>query len=182
MFLLLPLSILVPTTQTLFLYFFLNLIYTPYTIYRYGFKAWGKMVLTDGWKYIFLAAVDVEANFLVVKAYGYTDLLSAMLLDAVAVPSCMIFAYFLVKARFHWSQILGVIIAIAGLGLLVTSDFMTDKNYPAENRVLGDILMIIGATGYGLSNSLEEFFVRRRPLYEVVGQMGFWGMIINGIR
>lgn len=69
-----------PTTQTLFLYFFLNIIYTPYTIYRYGFRAYGRMLITDGWKYVFLAAVDVEANFLVVKAYSYTDLLSCMLL------------------------------------------------------------------------------------------------------
>ncbi|KAI5477136.1 hypothetical protein MNV49_006864, partial [Pseudohyphozyma bogoriensis] len=122
------------------------------------------------------------ANFLVVKAYGYTDLLSCMLLDAWATPACMIFAFFFVKARYHWTQVLGVLIAIAGLGLLVTSDFLTDKNYPAENKVLGDWLMIIGATGYGLSNSLEEMFVRKRPLYEVVGQMGFWGSIINGIQ
>jgi hypothetical protein len=30
------------------------------------------------------------------------------------------------------------------------------------------------------ANATEEFFVRRRPLYEVVGMMGFWGLIING--
>ncbi|KAI5474350.1 hypothetical protein MNV49_003506 [Pseudohyphozyma bogoriensis] len=171
-----------PCTQTLFMYFLLNCIYTPFTIYKYGWRAYGKMLVTDGYKYIFLAAVDVEANFLVVKAYGYTDLLSCMLLDAWATPACMIFAFFFVKARYHWTQVLGVLIAIAGLGLLVTSDFLTDKNYPAENKVLGDWLMIIGATGYGLSNSLEEMFVRKRPLYEVVGQMGFWGSIINGIQ
>lgn len=40
-----------PTFQSFFLYFFLNLIYTPYTIYRYGWKAYGKMLITDGWKY-----------------------------------------------------------------------------------------------------------------------------------
>ncbi|SCV74960.1 BQ2448_7989 [Microbotryum intermedium] len=171
-----------PTFQSFFLYFFLNLIYTPYTIHRYGVKAWGKMLVIDGWKYLLLAAIDVEANFLVIKAYGYTDLLSCMLLDAWATPACMIFAFFFVKARYHWSQIVAVLICILGLGLLVTSDDITDKNYPANNRVLGDILMLIGATGYGLSNSLEEFFVRQRPLYEVVGQMGFWGSIINAIQ
>ncbi len=31
-----------------------------------------------------------------------------------------------------------------------------------------------------IANATEEFFVRNRPLYEVVGQMGFWGVIING--
>jgi solute carrier family 35 protein F1/2 len=32
------------------------------------------------------------------------------------------------------------------------------------------------------ANATEEFFVRRRPLYEVVGQMGLWGTLINGIQ
>lgn len=168
-----------PTTQSLFFYFSLNLIYTPYTMYRYGFKAWAGMIWRDGWKYLILAAVDVEANFLVVKAYGYTDLLSCMLLNAWATPACMIFTFFLVRARYHWTQVLGVLICIAGLALNVVSDWHTDKNYPANNRVLGDILMLIGATGYGLSNALEERFVRERPLYEIVGQIGFWGCMIN---
>lgn len=44
----------------------------------------------------------------------------------------------------------------------------------------GNGLMILGATLYGLSNSLEEFFVRNRPLYEVVGSLGLFGTIING--
>ncbi|KAK4055613.1 hypothetical protein OIV83_000159 [Microbotryomycetes sp. JL201] len=168
-----------PTTQSLFFYFSLNLLYTPYTMYRYGFRAWLSMLWRDGWKYLILAAVDVEANFLVIKAYGYTDLLSCMLLNAWATPACMIFTFFLVRARYHWTQVLGVLICIAGLALNVVSDWHTDKNYPANNRVLGDILMLIGATGYGLSNSLEERFVRERPLYEIVGQLGFWGCMIN---
>ena len=40
------------------------------------------MILRDGWKYFILGACDVEGNFLVVKAYNYTNLLSCMLLDA----------------------------------------------------------------------------------------------------
>lgn len=32
------------------------------------------------------------------------------------------------------------------------------------------------------ANATEEFFVRRRPLYEVVGQLGMWGTIINGVQ
>lgn len=33
-----------------------------------------------------------------------------------------------------------------------------------------------------IANATEEFFVRRSPLYEVVGQLGMWGTIINGIQ
>ncbi|GAA99726.1 uncharacterized protein L969DRAFT_82994 [Mixia osmundae IAM 14324] len=171
-----------PLTQNLFNYVLINLIYTSYTIYKYGIVAWLKMIKTDGWKYCLLAVFDVEGNYSVVKAYQYTDLLSASLLDAWATPVAMVACYFLVKARYHWSQILGVLVCIAGLGLLVASDTITGKNYQATNKGLGDGLMIIGASCYGISNALEEKFIRGRPLYEVVGQLGFWATLICGIQ
>lgn len=40
----------IPAFQTLFNYVLLNIIYTSYTIYRYGFKKWGQLMLKDGWK------------------------------------------------------------------------------------------------------------------------------------
>ena len=46
----------------------------------------------------------------------------------------------------------------------------------------GDLFILLGAFFYGISNVLEEFFVSKRPLYEVVGQLGFWAMIINGVQ
>ncbi|ETW79224.1 hypothetical protein HETIRDRAFT_324636 [Heterobasidion irregulare TC 32-1] len=171
-----------PTTQTFFLYFSLFTIYTPYTIYQYGFKGWFQMLYRDGWKYIILAACDVEGNFLVVKAYQYTNLLSCMLLDAWAIPVCMFMSWVYMRPRYHWTQILGIVVCVAGLGLLVASDQLTDKDYPALSKGKGDAFMIIGATLYGFTNATEEFFVRRSPLYEVVGQLGMWGTIINGIQ
>ena len=35
--------------------------------------------------------------------------------------------------------------------MLVSSDFLTDKNYPALNKGKGDAFMIVGATLYGFS-------------------------------
>ncbi|KAG9017167.1 hypothetical protein FRB90_001519 [Tulasnella sp. 427] len=191
-----------PTTQTFFLYFSLFAIYTPYTIYQYGFRGWGKLILRDGWKYFILACCDVEGNFLVVKAYQYTTLLSCMLLDCWAIPVCMFFQWLYQRPKYHWTQILGVAIAMTGLGLQVLSDHNTEKDYPAVNMVKGDIFMLVGATLYGFSkhellsshhegidlgrvvpaNATEEKFVRTSPLYEVVGQLGMWGTLINGIQ
>ena len=37
-------------------------------------------------------------------------------------------------------------------------------------------------TDIQIANATEEFFVRKSPLYEVVGQMGMWGVLINGIQ
>jgi len=171
-----------PTTQTFFLYFSIFIIYTPYTIYQYGFKGWLKMIYNDGWKYIILAACDVEGNFTVVKAYQYTNLLSCMLLDAWAIPVCMFFLYVYFRRRYHYTQILGALICIAGLGLLVASDQLTGKDWTAVNKGKGDAFMILGSTLYGFTNATEELFVRKRPLYEVVGQLGMWGVVINGVQ
>lgn len=41
---------------------------------------------------------------------------------------------------------------------------------------------IAGATLYGVSNVMEEYFVRQHPLYEVVGMIGLFGSIINFIQ
>jgi solute carrier family 35 protein F1/2 len=169
-----------PNTQNFFLYFSLFAVYTPYTIYRYGFTGWYKMVARDGWRYVILAACDVEGNFMVVKAYEYTDLLSCMLLDAWAIPVCMIFSYLYLRRGYHWTQILGVFICVLGLGLLVGSDELTQKDWVAAAKGKGDAFMIAGATLYGFTNATEEFFVRKRPLYEVVGQLGLFGFIICG--
>lgn len=170
-----------PTTQSMFLYFTLFLVYTPYTIYKYGFKGWVEMVFRDGWKYFILAAADVEANFLVVKAYQYTDLLSCMLLDAWAIPACIFFSWLWMRTKYHWTQLLGVVICLGGMAMLVGSDIIMGKTDGAAplDRAKGDGFMIAGATLYGFTNATEELFVRKRPLYEVIGQLGFWGIIIS---
>ena len=62
----------IPAFQTLWNYIALALVYGSYTIYRYGFKGWIKLILNDGWKYIILAFLDVEGNYFFVLAYRYT--------------------------------------------------------------------------------------------------------------
>lgn len=42
-------------------------------------------------------------------------------------------------------------ICVGGLGMLVASDEMTDKDWPALSRAKGDVFMLVGATLYGFS-------------------------------
>jgi solute carrier family 35, member F1/2 len=49
-----------------------------------------------------------------------------------------------------------VLICIAGLGMLVASDHLTDKDYPALSMAKGDIFMIVGASLYGFSTSASS--------------------------
>jgi solute carrier family 35 protein F1/2 len=68
------------------------------------------------------------------------------------------------------------------MGILIASDHITGANGgTASNAVKGDLFALAGATCYGLSNVLEEFLVSKRPMYEVIGMLGMFGTIINGI-
>jgi solute carrier family 35 protein F1/2 len=40
----------IPAFQTFFNYVLLNLVWTSVTVYKHGFKKWGYMLYTDGWR------------------------------------------------------------------------------------------------------------------------------------
>lgn len=142
------------------------IVYTPYTVYKYGMKGWCKLIVHDGWKYLILTLGDFEAGYLYIKAFGYTDLMSCMLLDAWTIPVCMLACWAVMHVRYHWTQVLGVVICIGGLALLVTSDLLTGKNGDATRSGEGDGFMLAASTLYGFVNAVEEFLIRRSPLYE----------------
>lgn len=171
----------IPAFQSFFNYVLLNLIYTSYTIYKYGFKKWGRLVIFDGWRFLILAFFDVEGNYFVVLAYRYTTILSAQLINFWAIVIVVVISFFFLKVRYHYTQIAGILLCIGGLGVIFGSDQITGSNsFGASDEVKGDLFALLGATFYGLSNVFEEYLVSERPLYEVVGQLAFWGMFING--
>lgn len=173
----------VPAFQSLPNYVLLALIYTTLTIYKYGFKKWLRLLYKDGWRYFILAFFDVEGNYFTVLAYRYTTILSAQLINFWAIAVVVLISLLFLKVRYHLAQYGGILIACAGLGLLVASDHITHSNGgPALNAVKGDLFALLGATCYGLSNVWEEYLVSTRPMYEVIGQLGFWGMFINGVQ
>ncbi|OLL27012.1 putative solute carrier family 35 member [Neolecta irregularis DAH-3] len=172
----------IPTFQSLFNYVVLALIYTTTSIYKMGLGKWSGMIRDRGWKYFALAFVDVEANYFVVKSYKYTTLLSCQLLDALAIVTVVVLSFLFFKVRYHWTKILGIVVCLGGLGMLVLSDFLTGKDSPGLDKVKGDLFMILGASLYGITNVFEEFFVSKAPIYEVLGQLGLYGAIVNGIQ
>jgi solute carrier family 35 protein F1/2 len=88
----------------------------------------------------------------------------------------MFFSWVYMRTRYHWTQIFvrfslvpqhdpswlcqGVMICVAGLGLLVGSDQLTNKDWVAPNKGKGDAFMILGATLYGFSASCTMMLVR----------------------
>lgn len=83
-------------------------------------------------------------------------------------------------------QLVGIAICIGGMGILLGSDRITGGSSPNDtgplDAVKGDFFAVLAATFYGFSNVSEEYFVSKRPMYEVVGQLAFWATIINGIQ
>ncbi|KIN07945.1 hypothetical protein OIDMADRAFT_151871 [Oidiodendron maius Zn] len=172
----------IPAFQTLFNYVLLALIYTTYTVYKYGFKKYFKLLLVDGWKYIILSFMDVQGNYFTVLAYRYTNILSAQLLNFWSIVCVVIVSFLLLRVRYKWAQIAGILICCGGMGILLASDHITGSNGgDPPTQVKGDLFGLVGATFYGLSNVFEEWFVSKRPMYEVLGMLGLFGIIINGI-
>jgi len=171
----------IPAFQSFFVYVFLNLGYTSYTLYKYGAKKWAQMVLKDGWKYFILAFLDVEGNYFVVLAYRYTTILSAQLISFWTIVVVVIISFLFLRVRYRIPQILGILICCGGMGVLLASDSMNGSPVGGlPTQVKGDLFMLLGATMYGFSNVAEEFLASKKPLFEVIGQLAFWGMLING--
>ncbi|KAF8932533.1 hypothetical protein BGZ52_009972 [Haplosporangium bisporale] len=175
-----PVSI--PTTQSFLNYLVLGLVYTGITIYKEGFRGWLHIMRHRSFYYMVFAVIDVEGNYFMVKAYSYTSLLSAMLLDAWTIPCVVLLSVFFLKVRFIRYHYLGVLIAMAGMGFLIWSDMEAGKNFPGSDYIKGDLFCILAATLYAFSNVYQEFLVRQTSMYEVVGQLGFWATILNGIQ
>jgi solute carrier family 35 protein F1/2 len=173
----------IPAFQTLFNYILLNIIYTSTTLYKYGFKRWLRLLWADGWRYFILAFCDVQGNYFTVLAYRYTTILSAQLINFWAIAVVVAISLIFLKVRYHIAQYVGILICCGGLGMLVASDHITGSNGgQAVDAVKGDLFALLGATFYGFSNVFEEFLVSKRPMYEVIGQLAFWGMFINGVQ
>ena len=75
-----------------------------------------------GWKYAMLAFVDVQANYLIVYAYQFTNLTSIQILDCSTIPIVMTLSYLFLSVRYMLSHLIGVIICLVGIGLVIAAD------------------------------------------------------------
>ncbi|XP_057864158.2 uncharacterized protein LOC131072111 isoform X2 [Cryptomeria japonica] len=164
-----------PVTQSFVIYIFLALIYGCVLLYR------GQRLRVSWYWYILLGFVDVEGNYLVVKAYQYTSITSVTLLDCWTIPWVMILTRLFIKTKYKIWQYCGAVICIAGLIVVFFSDSSTTVT-GGSKPILGDVLVIAGTIFYALSNVGEEFCVKKRDRVEVVAMLGIFGALISGIQ
>ncbi|XP_057489053.1 uncharacterized protein LOC130775010 [Actinidia eriantha] len=162
-----------PTSQSFLNYVLLALVYGSTLLYR------RKALKAKWYYYVLLGVVDVEANFLVVKAYQYTSITSVMLLDCWSIPSVIFLTWFFLKTKYRYRKFIGVAICVVGLVLVVFSDVHAQDRSGGSNPLKGDMLVIAGSTLYAISNVSEEFFVKTADRVELMAMLGFFGAIIS---
>lgn len=165
-----------PTSQSFLNYVFLAIVYGSIMLYK------RKALKAKWYYYVVLALIDVEANFLVVKAYQYTSLTSVMLLDCWSIPSVMLLTWFFLSTRYRFKKIAGVVVCVAGLVMVVFSDVHASDRSGGSDPRKGDALVIAGATLYAISNVSEEFLVKSADRIELMSLLGFFGAIISAIQ
>nr|GEW26331.1 solute carrier family 35 member F1-like [Tanacetum cinerariifolium] len=165
-----------PTSQSLANYVLLTIVYGGILIHR------GSGLKARWYYYLLLGVVDVEANYLVVKAYQYTSITSIMLLDCWSIPSVIVLTWLFLKTRYRFQKIAGVAICVAGLVLVIFSDVhAADRSQSGSSPIKGDFLVLAGATLYAVSNVSEEFFVHTADRIELMAMLGLFGAIISAM-
>eukprot|EP01135_Chromosphaera_perkinsii_P000254 Nk52_evm23s62 gene=Nk52_evmTU23s62 len=147
-----------------------------------------------GLGYLALAICDVEANYLVVKAYQFTTFTSVQILDCFSIPCVLLISIVAFKARYIGTHYLGVAVCVFGIFSLLISDcsqkdiFGGGGNLPsddppqspaAKNPLLGDVLCLCGALLYAISNSGQEYFVKNVHRLEMLTFVGLFGSLVS---
>lgn len=129
------------------------------------------------WEYPLLGLLDVEANYLVVMAFKKTSMTSVALLDQISIPVVFLMTRLLGLASYKSGHYWGVLLCLAGLTILVSFDANSDSGQ--KNSLLGDAIVVLGASLYGLANTLQELILVDVEWKKVLGRLGLWGFVIS---
>ncbi|NXT85084.1 S35F2 protein, partial [Zapornia atra] len=172
-----------PMFQSFINYSLLLLVYTTMLAFRTGSDSLWQILKQRWWKYIFLGLADVEANYMIVKAYQYTTLTSVQLLDCFGIPVLMALSWFILRARYRLIHFLAVAVCLLGVGTMVGADILAGRQESeGSDVVIGDVLVLLGASLYAISNVSEEYIVKNLSRVEFLGMVGLFGTVISGLQ
>lgn len=132
------------------------------------------------WHWLLIAFADVEANYLLVKAYQFTDITSVCVLDAFTIPTVIVLSASCFGTSYSWRQLLAAALCLGGIVALFASDLLQNSaggRFP--HAWIGDLLVLSGAALYGVSNVAQEHLVRCvvEPV-EYLAHLGLYGAVI----
>ncbi|XP_057255709.1 solute carrier family 35 member F2 [Pezoporus wallicus] len=172
-----------PMFQSFINYSLLLLVYTTMLAFKTGSDSLWQILKQRWWKYVVLGLADVEANYMIVKAYQYTTLTSVQLLDCFGIPVLMALSWFILHARYRLIHFLAVAVCLLGVGTMVGADILAGRqDSEGSDVVIGDVLVLLGASLYAISNVSEEYIVKNLSRVEFLGMVGLFGTIISGLQ
>ncbi|XP_053827684.1 solute carrier family 35 member F2 isoform X1 [Vidua macroura] len=172
-----------PMLQSFINYFLLLLVFTTMLVFRTGSDSLWQILKQRWWKYMIVALADVEANYTIVKAYQYTTLTSVQLLDCFGIPMLMALSWFILRARYRLIHFVAVAICLLGVGTMVGADILSGRQEgEGSDVVIGDVLVLLAASLYAISNVSEEYIVKNLSRVEFLGMVGLFGTIISGLQ
>ncbi|XP_023648377.1 solute carrier family 35 member F2 isoform X1 [Paramormyrops kingsleyae] len=199
-----------PMLQNFIYYVLLFLTYSTILACRKGNRNILQILKTGWWRYGLIALADVEANYMLVKAYQYTTLTSIQvrahhlfyweahsehspiaqseapafqLLDCFVIPVLMVLSWFILKTRYRAMHYVAVVICLLGVGAMVGADVLSGRDQGSSSDILlGDGLVLVSAVMYAVTNLGQEYSVRQGSLLDFPGMMGLLGTLISGIQ
>lgn len=125
-----------------------------------------------------VAFVDAEANFLIVKAYEYTTILSVMLCDAMCIPAVVVISLLFLHSKFTWRHYVAVFLCLFGLAIMILQDWKKSAS-EGTHRVIGDVMALAASVMYAISNICQEVLVKHDDWKEFLGMIGIGGSIVT---
>ncbi|KAK6730577.1 hypothetical protein RB195_007190 [Necator americanus] len=172
-----------PAAQSFTNYFLLCFVYCTALSCKSGEEGLLGVLRKRGLQYFLLALIDVEANYMIVYAYQFTNLTSIQLLDCATIPTVLLLSWLFLSVRYLISHIIGVCVCLIGIACLIWADILGEKGSIGGNhRVIGDLLCLGGSILYATANVSEEFLVKQHSRMEYLGMVGLFGSLISGVQ
>ncbi|KAH7512142.1 hypothetical protein FEM48_Zijuj12G0059100 [Ziziphus jujuba var. spinosa] len=158
--------------EVFFVYLTLALVYGSILLYMRQ-----KLQVSWYW-YLLLGFVDVQGNYLISKAFQFTSLTSATLLDCWTIAWVIILTRIFIGTRYSLWQLFGVAVCLLGLALVVLSDAAVDSG-GGSRPLLGDVLVMAATLFIAMSSVDEEILVKNKDRVEMVCMIGVYGSLFS---
>uniref|UniRef100_A0A0N4X6M5 Solute carrier family 35 member F1 n=1 Tax=Haemonchus placei TaxID=6290 RepID=A0A0N4X6M5_HAEPC len=142
-----------PAAQSFTNYFLLCFVYCTALSCKTGDEGLLGVMRRRGLQYFVLALIDVEANYMIVYAYQFTNLTSVQLLDCSTIPMVLLLSWLFLSVRYLISHIIGVCICLVGIACLIWADILDGKgSIGGDSKLILSSKCIPGSLLWGLRN------------------------------
>jgi len=136
--------------------------------------------------FLLCAVVDVHATLFMVNSFLFTSITSVMLLQDATIPFVFLLSIFFLKIEYSKTHYFSILLCACGLCCSISNDVFvksqsnSSSSRPYSRMITGDVMALFDAFLYGLSNILQEHFLKtKRDVNHYLGFLGLFGCAIT---